>query len=307
VKLRAILLATGMLAACTLLLAQHTPLTSQHLFNGLLINPAYAGSRDALAANLTYRQQWAGFDGAPVTQLLSVHAPVNKRKVGLGLILYNDRIGVSNETGFFTNYAYRLRFPNGRLAFGIGAGITMLNSNLHTVAIQDRDDAAFAGPILAAARPNFSTGVFYYTDNWFVGASVPFILMHRMEVTQDGYVISDAQANMQAMLTGGYVFQLSHHLRLKPSTLVRHTASAGLQADLSTHIIFQERLWLGMSYRTDDALVAMLEILPTEQWRFGYAYDMGLNALRGYHMGSHGLMIQYEFGYRIRARSPRHF
>ena len=85
--------------------AQHTPLTTQYLFNGLLINPAYAGSRDALTANLTYRQQWVGFEGAPTTQILSVHSPVNGKHIGLGLMVYNDRIGVSRETGVMTNYA----------------------------------------------------------------------------------------------------------------------------------------------------------------------------------------------------------
>ncbi|HNR56801.1 MAG TPA: PorP/SprF family type IX secretion system membrane protein, partial [Flavobacteriales bacterium] len=99
---------------CTLLSAgQHTPLTSQYLFNGLVINPAYAGSRDALAANLTYRHQWVGFDGAPVTQMVSVHSPLGRRKLGAGLLVYNDRIGVSQETGVFTNHAYRIRFRNG--------------------------------------------------------------------------------------------------------------------------------------------------------------------------------------------------
>ena len=104
------------------LVAQHTPITTQYLFNGLLINPAYAGSRDALTANLTWRKQWVGFDGAPETQVLSVHSPLTGKKLALGLLVTNDGIGISKQTGVMTNYAYRVKLGTGKLSFGIGAG-----------------------------------------------------------------------------------------------------------------------------------------------------------------------------------------
>lgn len=286
---------------------QHTPLTSQYLFNGLLINPAYAGSRDALAANLTHRQQWVGFDGAPVTQIVSVHAPVNKRKVGLGLLLFNDRIGVSNETGLFTNYAYRIKFPNGRLALGIGAGFSMMRGNWQNVALQDQGDFTFAERTTSGIRPNFSTGAYYYGKDFFVGASLPFMVMHRYGPNEDGLSLRRSRPDMQPMLTGGYLIAVSRNTKVKPSALVRYRAESGMQADLSTHVIFQEKLWLGFSYRTQDAAIAMIEVLPTPQWRFGYAYDLGMSALRQHHHGSHELMVQYEFGYRIRVKDPRYF
>jgi type IX secretion system PorP/SprF family membrane protein len=287
--------------------AQHTPLTSQYLFNGLLINPAYAGSRDALAANITHRQQWVGFSGAPVTQIMSVHAPVNRRKVGLGLMLYNDRIGVSNETGIMTNYAYRLKFPNGKLAFGIGGGFTMLRGDWHTVAIQNPDDALFMEPTRSAFRPNFSAGVHYYSKKWFVGASAPFILLHRYNTSGEGFRITDVRSDLQTMLTAGYLVEFSSDIKLKPTILVRHRMEGLPQADLSMNVILRDKVWLGMSYRTQDAAIAMLEVLPTPQWRFGYAYDMGVSTMRNHHRGSHEILAQYEFGYRIRVRDPRYF
>jgi type IX secretion system PorP/SprF family membrane protein len=287
--------------------AQHSPLTSQYLFNGLLINPAYAGSRDALAANLTNRFQWVGMQGAPVTQIASVHAPVNKRKVGLGAVLYNDRLGVSNETGFFTNYAYRLRFPSGKLALGIGAGFTVLQGAWHTVQLQEGDDLSFLAPTRSAFRPNFSTGVYYYTKRWFLGASAPFVLAHRYNASREGFLISQARTDLQPMITGGTLFDLSKDLKLKPSALLRYRAESGLQADLSANLIMQDNVMLGVSYRTGDALVAMLEVMPSSQWRIGYAYDVGVSNLRRHHHGSHELMVQYEFGFRIRVRDPRYF
>ena len=287
--------------------SQHTPLTSQYLFNGLLINPAYAGSRDALTANLTHRTQWVGMEGAPVTQLISIHAPLRHRKIGLGLLLYGDRIGVSRETGVFTNYAYRIRSAKGTLAFGIGAGITALRADWNTVALQQQNDLSFAEPTMGAVRPNFSTGLYYSTRKYFLGVSVPFVLHHSYGIQEGGYVIGQASMNMQPMLTGGRVLDLDRDWKLKPTLLLRYRHDSGVQADISTNAIYRERIWLGVSYRTGDAVIGMLEVLPTPQWRVGYAYDLGLSPIRRYHHGSHEVMVQYEFGYRIRVRDPRHF
>lgn len=286
---------------------QHTPLTSQYLFNGLVINPAYAGSRDALAANLTYRHQWVGFDGAPVTQMVSIHSPLGRRKLGAGLLVYNDRIGVSQETGVFTNHAYRIRFRKGKLAFGVGAGLTFLRSAWTQVAIQQANDIAFSADQRSAVRPNFSGGMYYHTKTWFVGLSSPFLMLHRYPAGSEGFSLSQARADLQPMLTGGYLVELTREIKLKPSALIRYRRSSGVQADLSSNLILKDRLWLGASYRTGDAMVATVEVLPTPQWRVGYAYDLGLSRLRTAHQGSHEVMLQYEFGFRIRVKDPRYF
>lgn len=305
-KLRHIVAVQALLLA-SFLYGQHTPLTSHYLFNGLAINPAYAGSRDALTANINYRHQWAGFEGAPVTQTMSVHTPMARRKLGLGILVYNDRIGVSQETGLFSNHAYRIRFRNGKLAFGVGAGLTLLRSQWTSLAIQQTGDRSFESDTRSALRPNVSTGVYYHTTTWFAGISAPFVILHRYAAGEDGWRLSDSKPDMQPMLTAGYVFALNQDLKLKPSTLIRYRTSSGLQADLSTNLILKDRLWLGASYRTGDAFVASVEVLPTDQWRIGYAYDLGLSSLVTQHQGSHEVMLQYEFGYRIRARDPRYF
>lgn len=292
---------------CSLVHGQHSPLTSHYLSNGLVINPAYAGSRDAMTANLNYRHQWVGFEGAPVTQMVSVHAPMARRKLGLGILVYNDRIGVSQESGLFTNHAYRIRFRNGKLAFGLGAGFTVLRSQWTSVAIQQVGDRSFAADTRSAFRPNIGTGVYYHTKSWFIGLSAPFVISHRYAANGDGWRLSDSKPDMQPMLTGGLVLAINHDIKLKPSTLIRHRTSSGLQADLSTNLILKDRIWVGASYRTGDAFVASVDVLPTPQWRIGYAYDLGLSHLVAYHQGSHELMLQYEFGYRIRVKDPRYF
>ncbi len=300
------LLLMGWFMACSAS-AQHTPLTSQYLFNGLVINPAYAGSRDALTATLTHRQQWAGFEGAPITQTASVHSPIGRTKVGLGLLLFNDRIGVSNETGLFSNYAYRMRFGKGKLALGLGAGFTLLRAQWTEVALQQGSDQAFASNTRSALRPNFSTGVYYYTKQWFLGASLPFLLLHRYNVNEPGFRLDDQRFDAQPMVTAGYLVLLNDELKLKPSMLVRYRRESGPQADLSANLIIRDKVWTGLSYRSGDAIIGTVEFLPTPQWRLGYAYDMGISAIQPYHNGSHELLVQYEFGYRIRVRDPRYF
>ncbi len=287
--------------------AQHSPLTSQYLFNGLLINPAYAGSRDALAAEILHRQQWVGFAGAPATSIMSVHAPFAQRRMGAGIIVINDRVGVSNETGVMLSHAYRLKFPHGKLAFGIGAGFTMLRANWHEVALQDMNDLPFLEPSRTGPQANFSAGLYYHSDRSFLGLSAPFLMSHRHGFRDDGFRMSEARADIQPMLTAGHLFALEKDIELKPSVLVRYHAQSGVQCDINTNIYFKERFGFGLSYRTSDAVVGMLEIRPGAQWRIGYAYDMGVSAIRRHHHGSHELAVQYELGYRIRVRDPRYF
>lgn len=305
-KVRNIIL-WAMALTCWRASAQHTPLTSQYLFNGLLINPAYAGSRDAFAANLTWRQQWVGFQGAPVTQVLSLHSPIKSSRVALGLLLVNDRIGVSRETGFLTNYAYRIPFRRGKLQFGIGAGISLLQADWTSLAIQDRNDVQFASDTRGSVRPNFSTGVFYYKKLFYIGASMPFIMSHHFDAERQTWTIGTESAHQQPMITGGYIWKMSRELKLKPSTLIRYQAAAGVQADLSANLIINDRIWTGVSYRSNDAVVGSFEVLPTPQWRLGYAYDLGISDITPYHQGTHELMLQYEFGKRMNVRDPRYF
>ncbi len=287
--------------------AQHSPLTTQYLFNGLVINPAYAGARDALTMNMMYRRQWVGFDGAPITQTISVHAPLDKSKVGLGAIVYNDGIGVSKETGIMGNIAYRMKLRHDRLALGLGVGATMWRAAWNEVAVQDAGDVMFSVPVQSSIRPNFSAGAYYYNKRSFVGLSVPFLLAYRASWDMDGYRLSEMHADLEPMLSAGHLIQLDRSFKIKPSFLARYRTATGVQADIGTTTIYKDMLSLGLSYRTGDAMIATLEVQPTPQWRIGYGYDMGLNALRAYHIGSHELFLQYEFGFRIRARDPRHF
>ena len=300
-------LLTIFLACVISAMGQHTPLTSQYLFNGLLINPAYAGTRDAMAVNLTWRQQWVGFEGAPSTQVVSIHSPIKRSRLALGVLLVNDQIGVSRQTGVLTNIAYRLPFRKGKLQFGIGAGASLLQANWSALAVQERNDVQFTSDTRGSFQPNFSTGIFYYKKAYFIGASMPFVMSHSFNAERNSWTTRNDKAQYQPMITGGYVFKLNSEMKFKPTTLVRYQVAGGVQTDLSANLIIRDKIWTGISYRSKDSVVGSFEVLPTPQWRLGYAYDLGISAITPYHSGTHELMMQYEFGKRIHVRDPRYF
>lgn len=286
--------------------AQQTPITTQYLFNGLLINPAYAGSREALTANLTWRQQWAGFEGAPQTQVLSLHSPLPGKKLALGLLLTNDRIGVARETAVMTNYAYRIPLGDGRLAFGLGAGIRLQNCQWTAVRTTDPDDMQFLADSPNRTRPDFSAGLYWADRRYFVGLSMPTLPRTIAAADSLGKRAGMLQGS-QPMFTAGTLLGAGPDFKLKPSFLLRKASGAPVQGDLSLNVIWRDRLWAGASWRSGDAASILLEVLPTPQLRIGYSYDMGLNAMAAQHRGSHEFMLQYEFGYHVTARDPRYF
>lgn len=289
--------------------AQHSPITSQYLFNGLLINPAYAGSRDALATTLTYRHQWAGFDGAPKTAIATVHAPISKKRIALGMTVFDDRIGVTRETGVFTNYAYRMPVGNrAKLAFGLGFGMSFLQANWSELQVQDDTDLEFLSSDRTQARPNFSGGLYYYErEKLFVGLSIPFFLSHSYNEAVDTWSIDGDSRNYEPMFTAGYLHKINKEFKIKPSVLVRYDQNSSVQADINANLIIKDRFWAGVSYRTQDAVIAMIEVLATDQFRIGYSYDLSISELAPYERGTHEIMLQYEFGFRIMTHNPRYF
>ena len=287
--------------------AQHTPITTQYLFNGLLINPAYAGSRDALTATLSYRHQWVGFEGAPTTQILSVHSPLNAKKIALGLVVHNDRIGVSRETGVMSNYAYRMRLGKGKLALGMGVGLKMMQADWTAVRIVTPGDVEFATDDRGVLVPTFSAGAYYSDRRWFAGLSLPYFLRQRQGIGNERWEMNKSVAQYQPMVTAGCLVDLDSDIKLKPSVLVRKAGSEKAQADLDLNMIWKGRFWLGAGYRTDDAISLSVEVMPNKQFTIGYSFDMATNAIRGYQQGSHEVMLQYEFGFEVKAKDPRYF
>ncbi len=285
---------------------RYEPIYSQYWVNGLAINPAYAGSRESFSNIILYRNQWMGFEGAPVTQTLSSHAPFKDEKNAVGLFLFHEEIGVTNYYDIFGNYAFRFQLGNGRVSLGLRAGATFFQGDYADINANPEGEV---NDLLLENEseifPNAGFGVYYYSENYFVGVSVPKLLSYEIESSQKKMSVSPN--NYDFLVTGGYLFELSDKVKLKPSVLFRYRLENTYQIDGSLNFILYDAIWAGFSYRRDDEWVIMAEYQATEQIRAGVAYDIASGDLSGQHNGSLEVILRYEFKYKFRATSPRYF
>jgi len=288
---------------------QQVPITSQYLTNGLVINPAYTGTREALSANLSYRKQWARINGAPQFQTLSLHSPVNnKEKVSLGLMADYLTYGVTKDIGIYAFYAYSVRVGRGKLSMGLKGGLDLSNTNYNNLQFPDGNPA---DPLLTGdlryTLPNMGVGFYYYSDRFFAGLSVPSLLTYRRDET-DEFRVSPEYTMFRTYFTTGTLIRFADAFKVKPSVLVRYSMHEPLEVDLNTNFILADILWVGASYRiAEKAAVALVDLQVTPQLKVGYSYDYQLGHLNNYTSGTHEVSLRYEFQFTVSAASPRYF
>ncbi|HWZ23192.1 MAG TPA: type IX secretion system membrane protein PorP/SprF [Cytophagaceae bacterium] len=289
---------------------QQDPQYSQYMFNTLAVNPAYAGSRDVVSATALFRKQWVNTPGSPATGTFSVDAPFKRERVGVGLVAFNDRIGVTSTSGVYGSYAFRIRLKKGTLALGLQAGFSQFKADYSSVVLDQNNqyDGAFVSNV-NKFMPNFGGGVYYKTDKFYLGLSLPRFLDNGMFKKSDAAVTIQSYQSRQVFLMGGFVVALSQDVKLKPSTLIKYVQGAPLQMDINANVWFYDVVAAGLSYRAGaGTLVSMIEIQATKQIRIGYAYDAGFGKIRSIGQSSHEIMARYEFGYvKAKILSPRYF
>ena len=302
--------------------AQQDAMFSQYMFNGLAINPAYAGTRNVLSTTALFRKQWVRIPGSPTTETFTVDGPFSrKKKGGLGLNLINDKIGVTNSLGIYGVYAYRVKIKrNKTLSFGLQAGVSQYRANFTSVSltrdVANQYDAAYENNI-KRWNANFGFGMYYYTKKFYAGLSIPhFIpgkLISKIKSSSNYYetFISDkdkAHQYAHAFLTAGYVIKIKKDIKLKPSVLVKYVYGAPIELDLNANVWFYDIVSAGLSFRTADAILVMFEVQANKQWRIGYSFDYSYTRLRKYNSGTHEIMLRYEFSYeRAKLLTPRYF
>ncbi len=282
-------------------LAQQQGLFTQYMFNGLAINPAYAGSHESMSITTLVRQQWVGQDGAPNTQTLAVHSPTRNQKVGLGFLLHHDHIGPTHQYNINAVYAYRIPVGQGKLSMGLQAGLVNHSSRYASLYLgPNMQDPAFAQDI-SIINPNFGAGIYYFSEKFYAGFASPQLLNNRIGET--------SRLSRHYFINSGYVFDLNSVLKLKPNLLLKMVEGAPLALDLNTNLLIHEVLWVGASYRSFESLSTLLELQMTDQFRVGYSYDFptasDIGRLR---TGSHELMLNYNFTfYKSTFVTPRNF
>jgi type IX secretion system PorP/SprF family membrane protein len=301
----AVLLIKGMYS-----FGQQEPMISQYMFNGLFLNPAYAGTHKYWTSSMSARSQWVGFEGAPRTFIAAVDGPVPNKNIGLGLVMYNDRIGVSNQNTVIANYAYHLRVNKAGhiLSLGASAGVSQFSARLTDLTVWDANDVVFQNNITSNLIPRFGFGAYYYTEDWYAGFSIPTLLGYQKG---NDFTIDVSKATFlhrHYLLTGGYIFKLNDQVKLRPSMLVKYLPQAPVQVDLNLGVLFRDMLWVGTSFRTGDAVVMLIEYQSNSFFRIGYAYDITFSPLRKHSSGSHEILIGIDFGKDlIKTKTPRYF
>lgn len=302
--LKAVLL-IGLCMLCVPGLAQQDIQFTQYMYNTVILNPAYAGSRGHLSFNGVYRSQWVGLDGAPRTQSFSVNDYLGN-KMGLGLSVLRDEIGPATETNVTGDFAYILDMDGDgtKLAFGIKAGLHFLDVDFDRLVIANPTETNVLQDINRIS-PQIGTGIYLFDTNWYLGVSTPNLLQtdHYDEVAT-----STASERMHIYAIAGYVFDLNPNLKFKPSVLFKMVSGAPLSTDIAANFLWYEKFTLGASYRWDSSVSALAGFQVSDQLMIGYAYDFDTTPLVRYNSGSHEIFLRFEIFSRIRGKvSPRFF
>jgi type IX secretion system PorP/SprF family membrane protein len=286
------------------LYAQEPPVTNQYVLNPLVINPAVAGSRGALNIASFYRKQWVGIKGAPETFTLGVDAPFLDQKIGLGLMVISDRIGVTKENQINTNYSYKISMGKGNLSFGLGAGVIITNTAFSKLIALDPGDEIYLADSRVFVVPNFSFGIYYSDKKFASGFSIPRFLTYKFDFGKNKYVLNNDLSNYSYLLSAGYNFVLSQKLKFLPSTLLRYSSSGGFQYDINAYFCYIDKFWAGASYRNNRSVGGLFQFQITNQLRIAYTYDFDISKLGTYSNGSHEIMLRFEFKYKVDVVNP---
>ncbi len=287
--------------------AQQDPHYTQYMYNMSVMNPAYAGSKENISGGLLYRKQWVEIEDAPTTGTFFIHSPVGKN-VGLGLSAITDKIGPVEENNLYGDFSYTLNLGGEhKLAFGLKAGLTMHKIDFATIypTLPDLNDDVFGQANPNATFFNLGTGLFYYTNKYYIALSMPNMLKSKyLDFNGRKY----GTEVLHYFLTGGYVFDLNPSLKFKPFAMVKTSVDAPTSFDFSANFLFNEKLELGATYRLEDSFGAMVNFAVTPSLRIGYAYDHIVSDLDVVTPASHEIMLLFDINLSKKvSRSPRYF
>jgi type IX secretion system PorP/SprF family membrane protein len=276
-------------------ISQFNSLQSQYLLDPLQANPAYAGSPGFLSTTLSYRRQWWGFDGSPENYSFTAHTPLRNPHQNTGLIISQENVSVLHKTRIEILYAYRIIAKRFSFAAGFSPGISLLRNNWNEIQTISGNDGSFQSSEASTAFES-GYGLYFNTKRFFLGVSGNSIFSGKGQPT-----VKD----QPFLAYTGYTLGKQENFSLTISVLGRYLLNSYYQADFNLMSSIHDRISIGASYRTKDALVGILQFRLNEQFQLGYSYDFTLSRLRNYSSGTHELVLRYDFHYRVNAKSPR--
>lgn len=300
------------ICSATFAYSQQEPVFTNYLAAPNVYNPAFAGSQDALNVTFLSRAQWVGIEGAPRSYFVSAHSPIEDKNIGVGLSFVGDQIGFEKYNNLFVDFSYVLPVnATSVIRFGLKAGGSFYSVNFADAQLNNGSDYEFNNGIDNQFLPNAGFGVYWQSDKYFAGASIPRLLQSEIEGVSDtsGTASRISTNDRHIMLMGGASFEVSPDITLKPSLMVRMVGGSPLSADVNVNAVFYDRLWFGVMYRLEEAVGASIGFQLNEQFRVGYSYDAPMfNMNYTTHSGSHEVMLTYDFVFtKGKVTSPRYF
>ncbi len=306
--MKKLILALLLFSAAGEIKAQQDIMLSQYMFNGLFVNPGYAGSHKYYSASLIHRRQWEGFSGSPKTSIVALDGPVKDRHMGIGGIIAHDKIGVTKQTDILATYSYYIKLGPGKLSFGAKGGVSNYTSTVSELTVWDQDDKVFANDKKSAWLPKFGAGAYYYTKNFYAGLAIPTLLAYDSRNSFNLDISKSSFVRRHYFINAGYVIGVNDQIKIKPSVLVKYQKAAPLEGDINLNVFLNDIFCIGVSYRTGDAILAIVQYQINNRMGVGYSFDYTTSKLSKFNSGSHEIMLSYAFGEDvIKIKTPRYF
>ncbi len=284
---------------------QNYPHYTMFMYNKLIYNPGYAGSRDVLSINASYRNQWSGIDGAPINYGVSVDAPIGSKlkdfnPVALGLVINKETTGPIDNTVIAANYAYRIKLEKSILSLGLQAGVAVYNARYGGLNPYNSNDPLLAMDVTNHVLPNFGFGGYWYSKQFYVGLSVPNLLENYYDKHEKTYASGQKASQIRGyFLSAGYTIKASDNLSILPQFIARYTADGKYQVpfntDFNVSFIMYQRFMLGVTYRTDNSVEGIVHLQVAKRLNIGYAYDYTASGLLPYAKGTNEITVGFDF------------
>lgn len=278
------------------LYSQQLPQLTQFMDNNYVLNPAFAGMEDYYQVRTSIRNQWTGIADAPSTTILSIYGQ-QEENIGLGGVIFNDQFGPTSRTGGAVSYAYHLSLTEKvNLSLALSGGFTQFKIDKNGWNVANPNDPLTQGDVIVETVPDATFGFNFYSKDWYLGLAVPQLLTSNLNLLDDNLanaLTSEQSGNLSRHIyvMGAYKFKANSKLELEPSFLLKSVAPTPMQFDFATRAIYDNKIWIGGSYRSTGDIGALLGYSVNDRYIIGYSYDILNSELADYSSGSHEFML----------------
>lgn len=274
--------------------AQQELMISQYTFDRSINNPAAAGSGEYFNITSMFRKQWVNLDASPTSGIINIEGPIQKMNFGTGLLIFHDRIGVTERSDIYGSYAYKLKMKGSSiLSFGLRAGISLIQTQNSKHTYWDENDELLIQNA-NEAQPNFGFGVYYRIDALYAGVTIPYLLNYKPATFMSTKGVF--QQERHYFITVGYNIKVEKNFSVEPSILAKYVANAPPQFHLNVTTVYDDLVGIGLGFRSGDAATANVIIQVSNRVRLGYAFDFTFTDIRNYSSGTHEVILSYSFG-----------